>query len=51
VSRLQHNRIKGHFEFGMETLVGKEGCDHSRRLRGVVVGELCEREEVTQSSC
>jgi len=39
-------QIQGHFEFGVETLVGKEGCDHSRKLRSVVVYELCKREEV-----
>ena len=46
VSGLRHNRVKGHFEFGMEALVGQEGHDHRCRLRGVVVCELREWEEV-----
>ena len=46
VSSLQHNRVKGYFEFGVEALVGKEGGDHCHRVRSVVVGKLCKGNEV-----
>jgi len=32
VSHIQHNRFKGHFEFGMKTLFSKERGDHGHRV-------------------
>src|SRR5882724_2154619 len=46
VSSLQHNRFKGHFEFGMKALVSKEWSDHGCQVQSVVVRKLCQREEV-----
>src|SRR5882724_4278664 len=36
VSSVRHNRFKGHFEFRMEALIGKERGNHGRGVRCVV---------------
>ena len=46
VINILHNRFKGHFEFGMETLVSKEWGDHSGRVGPVVVCELGQGKEI-----
>ena len=46
VSSFRHNRFEGHFEFGVEALVRKEGGDHGRRVRRVVVRKLGQGKEV-----
>ena len=32
MSSIRHNRLEGHFEFGMKTLVSKERGDHCCRM-------------------
>ena len=46
VTSVRHNRFEGHFEFGMKTHVSEEWGDHGCRVRGIVVHELGQGQEV-----
>jgi len=46
MSSIQHNRFKGHFEFGMKTFISEEWGDHDFRVRGVVACKLSRGQEV-----
>ena len=46
MSTLQRNRFKRNFEFRVESFVGTKQSDTCGRMLGVIVGELCEREQM-----
>jgi len=51
VSSIRHNRFKGHFEFGMETLVSKEGVTMVAECDVLLYANLARGRRLTQLSC
>jgi len=51
VSSFRHNRFEGHFEFGVEALVRKEGGDYGAECDVLLYANSAKGRRLAQSSC
>jgi len=51
MSSIRHNRFKGHFEFGVKTLVSKEWVTMVAQCKVLLYANSAKGRRLTQSSC